>query len=368
VTAGAIALAAALAALVVVVLGGVVGRRARAESEERIAAALRDVGLRMDTLAEELSTALELAREDGMRVRALGDLGGTLDLDEALARTVEAATCVRGIDAAVVRATGLDGTPLVAASGVPQDEAERQVVSGPPDGHHAHAVSLAYVYPAGAEPPGVLRSGIAVPLEADGEPLGFLAAYSHDPGSRLAADTLARLQAIAAAAGPAIDTARRFREARGAIDADAVTGLPGRRSFHDALAREVARAHRYERRLALLVLDVDDFHDVNDRVGLLGGDEVLAETAALVRGAVRETDVAYRAGGDEFAVLLPESTRIDAEGMFARVLATVRRRQAGISLSGGIAELQADDDALTFFERAEQALHRAKTIGKGTAA
>ena len=363
-----LALAAATAALVVVALAGVLGRRARADSEARITAALREIGTRMDALADDLSVAVERAHEDGMRARALGDLGGTLDLDEALARTVEAATAVRGVDAAIVRVAALDGSTLVAATGVAPDEAERQVVSGPPDGRDSRAVTLTYVYADGQEPLGALRSGVAVPVESEGEPLGFLAAYSHDPAPRLSADVLARLEAIAAAAGPAIDTARRFREAQLAGDQDAVTGLPGRRSFHDALSREVARAHRYDRRLALLVLDVDDFHGVNERLGQLGGDEVLAETAALVRSAVREADVAYRTGGDEFGVLLPESARIDAEGLFARVLATVRRHQTGLSLSGGIAELAAGDDALTLYERAEEALRRAKAVGKGTAA
>ncbi len=365
---GAIALAAASAALVIVALNGVAGRRARSASDARIAAALRELGTRMDALADDLSAGIERAHEDGMRGRAIGDLGGTLDLDEALARTVEALDAIQGVDAAVVRATGLDGSPLVAATGLPPDEAQRHVISGPPDGRDARAVALTYVYPDGEEPLGALRSGVAVPLAADGEPLGFVAVYSHDQAPRLSAEALARLEAIAAAAGPAIDTARRFREARESADHDVVTGLPGRRSFHDTLGREVARALRYDRRLALLVLDVDDFHGVNDRLGQLGGDEVLSETASLLRGAVREADVAYRAGGDEFAVLLPESTRIDAEGLFARVLATVRRHQTGLSLSGGIAELQPGDDALTLLERAEEALHRAKTVGKGTAA
>lgn len=116
------------------------------------------------------------------------------------------------------------------------------------------------------------------------------------------------------------------------------------------------------------MLDVDDFQGVNDRLGQLGGDDVLSATAALVRGAVREADIAYRAGGDEFAVILPESARIEAEGLFARVLATMRRHQPGVSVSGGIAELQPDDDGLTLYERAETALVHAKAVGKGTAA
>ena len=367
-TIGIVALAAACAALVIVAAVGVLGRRARTESEAHITDALREIGLRMDSLSEELSAAIESARHDGMRTRAIGELGGSLDLDETLQRTVEAATATRGMDAAIVRASALDGSPLMAAIGVPLDEADRQVVSGPPDGRTPRAVEIAYVYREGEEPPGALRSGVAVRLEADGEPLGFLAAYSHDPVAQLSAEALTRLEAIAGAAGPAIDTARRFREARDGGDHDTVTGLPGRRSFHDALAREVARAHRYQRRLALLVLDVDDFHGVNDRLGQLGGDETLAATAALVCSAMREADVAYRAGGDEFAVILPESARIDAEGLFARVLATMRRRQPGISVSGGIGELQPDDDAVSLYGRAETALEHAKASGKGTAA
>jgi diguanylate cyclase (GGDEF)-like protein len=363
-----IAVVALVVALVALVLVGTTGRRTRAETEARIAEALRTIGARMESLSEELAAAVERAHEDGLRSRALGDIAGTLDLDEALARTVEAAIGVRGVDAALVRATALDGSALVAAYGIPTDEAQRQVVSWPPDGRAADAVALTYVYPDGADPPGALRSGVAVPLVADDETMGFLAAYSHDPAPRLAADALRRLRAVAAAAGPVIDTARRFRDARAATDEDAVTGLPGRSSFHEALAREVARAHRYERRLALLVLDVDDFARVNDRIGQLGGDEALAQAAAVVRDAVRQADVPYRTGGDEFAVLLPESARADAEGLFARVLAAARGGGIAVSLSGGIAELQPDDDALTLFERAEQSLRHAKERGKGTAA
>ena len=114
--------------------------------------------------------------------------------------------------------------------------------------------------------------------------------------------------------------------------------------------------------------ELDPFEHGVERVGQLGGDEVLATTAALVRGAIREADVAYRAGGDEFAVILPESARIEAEGLFARVSATMRRGEQTTSVSGGIAELEADDDALSLFERAEAALTRAKAVGRGTAA
>ena len=135
------------------------------------------------------------------------------------------------------------------------------------------------------------------------------------------------------------------------------------------LAREAARAHRYDRRLALIVFDVDDFKAVNDRVGHLTGDAVLAEVAERVRSVVRSADVACRIGGDEFAVILPESSVIDAQQLSARLQETVAARpiiQAGrLDVSAGVAELRQGDDAASLFERADEALYRAKETGKG---
>ena len=371
-TIAAIALAAALAALAVVATLALAGRHARAHADERIAAALDQMGERMDLLAHDLNGALARVRADGAHARALGELGGSLDLDEVLARVADAAVSLSGADAAVVRARSQEGKPVVAARGVPVDEAAAQVVSGPPDGTLARSVGFTFAYPPGAEPPGALRSGFGVPLVVAGETSGFVAVYSHDPGGPPDEESLARLEALAEAAGPAIENAYRFREATHLAEVDALTGLRNRRTFHDTLAREVGRAHRYDRRLSLLALDLDDFKSVNERVGHLAGDQVLAEVAQRIRDSVRGADVACRIGGDEFAVVLPESGRIDAEGLFARIQATLGRtpplQAPHLTVSGGIAELAAEDDAVALFERADGALYRAKAAGKGTAA
>jgi diguanylate cyclase (GGDEF)-like protein len=178
------------------------------------------------------------------------------------------------------------------------------------------------------------------------------------------------LEELARRAGPAIENARRFQEARQLADLDALTGLHNYRFFHETLAREVARAHRYDRRLALVVIDIDDFKTVNDRIGHLAGDAVLSEAAQRVRSVVRGADIACRVGGDEFAVILPESTQADAEALYRRLEAAMTSWNPGsepLRLSAGIAELRADDDAVSFFKRADEALYRAKAGGKGQA-
>src|SRR4029079_8488072 len=155
-------------------------------------------------------------------------------------------------------------------------------------------------------------------------------------------------------------------------DLDALTGLHNRRYFHETLARETARAQRYNRRLALIVFDLDNFKSINDRIGHLAGDSVLAEIAERVREVVRHADIACRVGGDEFAVILPESTLADAEQLSRRIKSAVSSRpisHAGqLLLSAGIAELRPQDDPVAFFQRADDALYRAKEGGKGRVA
>jgi diguanylate cyclase (GGDEF)-like protein len=181
----------------------------------------------------------------------------------------------------------------------------------------------------------------------------------------LATGLLARLRRLSRALRHAEAESRRNRQL---ADLDALTGLHNQRYFHETLAREVARAQRYDRRLALIIFDLDDFKGVNDRIGHLAGDSVLAETAERVRAVVRSADIASRVGGDEFAVVLPESSAADGDQLYQRLRDTVSSQPVGrageITLSAGIAELLPGEDPAAFFERADEALYRAKRRGK----
>jgi diguanylate cyclase (GGDEF)-like protein len=366
-----IGISAALGLCVVLlgVLAAYLARRGGRRADERVSGVVTVLERRMDELAGELAGAVERAEEEGRRSRFLGEIAGSIDLDEVLARTLQAATtALDGGDASVIRLENQEGPPTVAAHGLSPDGAE--TIAGPPDGSRARAIEVAYRYADETEgQEALIHRGLAVPLEENGGRLGFLSVFTRDPDRHFGQDDLRRLEELALRAGPALENARRFREARQLADLDALTGLHNRRYFHETLARESARAHRYSRRLALIVFDLDDFKDVNDRIGHLAGDAVLAEAAVRVREVVRTADIPCRVGGDEFAVVLPESGLEQAEQLFARIQNAIGGRpigQAGrLKVSAGVAELQPEDDSISFFQRADEALYRAKETGKG---
>ena len=370
-TTAGIALAAAAAAFVLVVLVTAVLLRARERSEIRMTRALGELGSRMESIAYDLGDAISHVQTENRRQQLVGDFGTSIDLDEVLARTVEAASLIPGVDASLVRATAHDGSTVGAAAGLAEDAADRYVISGPPDGSDVRAVSLTYLYPGGGGGRSAIRSGLAVPLSGEGDDsLGFLSVYG-TASDELSERTLGDLELLAMKAAPAIGTARRYGEARQLADTDALTGLHNRRTFHETLSREVARAQRYGRTLALIVLDLDDFKQVNDSFGHLAGDAVLAEVGERLRSVARSADIACRIGGEEFAVILPECGLVDAEAFYQRLATAITTRPiseiGSVQFSAGIGELRPDDDPVSLFERADRSLYAAKGAGKNRA-
>ena len=151
---------------------------------------------------------------------------------------------------------------------------------------------------------------------------------------------------------------------------DGLTGLFNRAYFQQALRREVQRARRHGTSLSLIIMDLDNFKQVNDTRGHVAGDRVLVKAAALVKECVRDIDTSARYGGEEFAVILPETAGdgafVVAERIRTRIEAQFRRRSGpSVTLSGGIATLP--DDALEAEQlviQADKLLYRSKGDGK----
>ena len=155
---------------------------------------------------------------------------------------------------------------------------------------------------------------------------------------------------------------------------DRLTGLYNRHFFDVSLRRELKRARRYGLALSIVLLDLDDFKSINDVYGHLIGDQALSTCSTVVQAGVREIDVACRYGGEEFALILPETSRTGAFIVSERIRADVKdmfdRKQVGTShisltLSGGIAIYPVDSNSAEGLIRmADQALYRSKHDGK----
>jgi diguanylate cyclase (GGDEF)-like protein len=361
---GAIGLAflTALAAAVAV-------RRARASTDERVAEAVKTLAAGMQETMRDLAGALEGGLPASRADRFVVELASSLDLDLVAGRTLDAVATIGGVEGAFLDAAGPGGARLSASLGIPEEEAAKTAVTLP-ENDNLRAVEISYRYrlDAADESSALVRSGVVVPLRADGEAVGTLSAFTRSPVRRLTDGEIDELEGVAFRAGTALENARHYAEARALADLDALTRLHNRRYFHETLAREVSRALRYERRLALVVLDLDDFKAINDRIGHLAGDGVLTEAAERMLTAVRTVDVTCRVGGDEFAVILPEAGVEDGQMLAGRIARAVAARPIGnaglLNLSAGVAELRADDQPNDLFQRADQALYRAKELGK----
>jgi diguanylate cyclase (GGDEF)-like protein len=316
--------------------------------------------------------AVERAQQDAVRARKLASLFGTLDLDELLLRVLETAVAITGADAAAVALGQATGPPLETRFGLAAHESAPSLdaLNGE---SRARAVTLDYRYASveshGAEEP--LRRGVVVPIPSTAEdlPLGTLAVYWRREVADLNEDELAALEELARSSARAIENARRYKAVHDLAELDPLSGLYNRRYFQDTLAREVKRAQRYRRDLALLVFDIDGLKAVNDEHGHLAGDSLLLETADRLRSVTRSADVACRVGGDEFAVILPEATVGDAKQLHERLSRVLQAEPSGpldrIEISAGIAQLRADERSVEFFDRADQALLSAKRGGRG---
>ena len=176
-----------------------------------------------------------------------------------------------------------------------------------------------------------LRSALSVPLEGAAGVIGALTLY-HLDGDAFSRDHLRMLLAIGPKAGLTIENAMRYRQAERSSVTDELTGLPNARSLFTHLHSEVARCRMTGGSVAVMVLDLNGFKQVNDLFGHLVGNQMLQQIGHGLRAVCREQDYVARMGGDEFVVVLlnatPETLERKSKAFVARVL------EAGRSLPG----------------------------------
>ena len=165
------------------------------------------------------------------------------------------------------------------------------------------------------------------------------------------------------------ESEQRFRELSMTDD---LTQLFNQRHFYQQLQQEIERTNRYKRQLAMLLLDLDDFKQFNDTYGHLEGDKVLIKVANIIRECIRRTDSAFRFGGEEFVVIMPETSAKRALILAERIRNEIQKTpfnpdsKAGfqVTCSIGLSQYQSLEDSQAFIKRVDLNMYQAKARGK----
>ena len=220
-----------------------------------------------------------------------------------------------------------------------------------------------------------LKSVALYPLMVKDETIGVMVVDAFRDFVRFPRQELETVGAVATQTAVIIQNARLYEQVQQQAITDALTGLYNHRHLHERLEHEIKRADRTGRRLALMMVDIDNLKLINDNHGHQAGDEVLRLVASALASTCRSTDIVGRYGGDELMAILPETSAAQAERLAGRLQEEIARRclQVGegsdsvpISVSIGVACYPQDGRSIhDLVNRADGALYRSKQQGGG---
>ncbi len=215
---------------------------------------------------------------------------------------------------------------------------------------------------------GLFRSILALPLTNEGNKIGILEVFSTDEEA-FNSEQIDLLEALTNQASKAIQLAQEHESTVLQVARDPHTGLLNRFHFNSALKTEIERSNRHNHLLALLLIDIDYLSRINDRLGQEIGDETIAKIAKLIKDTLREIDLIYRFGGDQFAVILPETSRNEAEIVVNRLREKIKKivipNVGAITVSIGMATYpEHGKEAEEVIAVTEHALYLAKYQGR----
>lgn len=212
-----------------------------------------------------------------------------------------------------------------------------------------------------------------VPLICQDRVVGVLNLADKVSGDRFNCEDIALIGLFSQLVGASIGNIKLFEKIQRQATTDGLTGLVNHKTFYEILEKELLRSRRYGGQISLIMIDVDNLKKTNDTHGHRAGDKVIKEISRRIKESIRQIDTAARYGGDEFAVILPNTSLSDATIVAERMVKAVaqspttwRKEQIQLSISVGLGQYDADTNPEDITSRSDQALYTAKQAGKNT--
>ena len=217
------------------------------------------------------------------------------------------------------------------------------------------------------------KNCVIVPLLCQDKVVGVLNLSDKTGSEGFTREDIALVELVGQLVGASIGNISLFERIQHQARTDGLTGLTNHRTFYEILERELWRSKRYGEKISLIMVDVDNLKQINDQYGHRAGDKVIKEVSQRIQGAIRQIDTAARYGGDEFAIILPNTSLADASVVAERMVTVVagspvvcRKDEIPISISVGLGQYDADDTPDDITSRSDKALYSAKQAGKNT--
>ena len=217
----------------------------------------------------------------------------------------------------------------------------------------------------------IAQSGLEFlyPLKSRGHVIGILALGRKKTARLYLSEDIELIKSMASQAGIIVDNARMYSQAVTWANTDAITELYNHRHFHERIDQEIARGSRFGSIFSLVMLDIDHFKAFNDNYGHMAGDEVLRRVGRCIEGSIRTVDMAFRYGGEEFAVILPGTRLSDAYKAAERIRNTIEAKASPstIPVTASLGVSSWPIDGMTkqdIIGRADTALYQAKQSGR----
>lgn len=211
------------------------------------------------------------------------------------------------------------------------------------------------------------------PLICQDRVVGVLNLADKTNGTQFCPGDIALIELFSQLVGASIGNIKLFEKIQHQATTDGLTGLVNHKTFYEILEKELLRSRRYGGLISLIMVDVDNLKKINDTYGHRAGDKVIREIGRKIKECIRQIDTAARYGGDEFAVILPNTSLSDSTIVAQRMVnavasspATWKRDLIPLSVSVGLGQYDADTHPEDITSRSDQALYSAKKAGKNT--